>query len=111
MMVPWMALTIGAALHAAIAATVYFAPAEPYKPQIVIASAIRGALVGLLVAYPLTPGAPWWHGAGRGALYGSWTAAIVFFAKGGFKSKDAPFILPTGLVVGAITGFLVQRFA
>ena len=36
---------------------------------------------------------------------------VVFLAKGGLKSKDAPFVVPFGIVAGAATGLLVVKFA
>jgi hypothetical protein len=43
-------------------------------------------------------------------LYGCGIALVVFLAKGGFRSMDAPYVVPSGIVMGALTGALVSRF-
>lgn len=45
-----------------------------------------------------------------GALFGFLFAAVVFLAKGGFKSKDAPYVIPSGIVMGGISGILLWLF-
>jgi hypothetical protein len=42
-----------------------------------------------------------------GAGYGLFVSLVVFFAKGAWRSKDAPYILPSGLVTGALNGVLL----
>ena len=41
---------------------------------------------------------------GWGAAMGLLASASVFLAKGGWTSWDAPFVVPTGIVTGAILG-------
>ena len=51
-----------------------------------------------------------WQGALIGAIYGLGISLVVFFAKGAFRSGDAPYILPAGLVTGAVNGLLIALF-
>ncbi len=100
-------LLLGAVVGVGGGAGIFWAKEEPYKVQILLASTLRGVLVSLLTAYALTPSASWVRGAGLGAVFGLATGTMVFLAKGGFRSKDAPYILPSSLVTGAITGALL----
>ena len=45
---------------------------------------------------------------GYGLLYGLALALVVFLAKGAFRSMDAPYVVPSGVVMGASTGLLVS---
>jgi hypothetical protein len=90
------------------AAGVYFAPGEPYPGFITIAGALHGMTIALLVSVFVTgessvPGSMAW-----GALVSLLPSLTVFFAKGGWASWDAPFVVPTGVVNGAILGFVVR---
>ena len=104
-------LLVGAIIGAAGGAGIFFSKEEPYKVPIFLASTLRGVLVSLLTAYALTPTATWVRGAGLGAGFGLATGLVVFLAKGGFRSKDAPYILPSSVVTGAITGVLLVFLA
>lgn len=90
---------------------IFFAPGEPYKWEIFFAALLKGMLVSLITGLSLTDRGSWLRGAGYGMLYGVGFAAVVFLAKGGFKSMDAPYVVPSGLVMGLITGVLVWKFA
>ena len=43
-----------------------------------------------------------------GALCGLATAVVVFLAKGGWSSWDAPYVLPIGVVEGLVLGIVVR---
>jgi hypothetical protein len=101
---------IGIVMGAIDGGGIFFAKEEPYKIEIFIAATLKGALVSLLTAYSLTVGSTWWHGLLLGALFGLLFAIVVFLAKGGFKSKDAPYVVPSGIVMGSITGVLLWAF-
>lgn len=101
----------GAGLGVLDGVGIFFAPEEPYKWQIFIAATLKGALVGLLTGFSLSPNSHWWTGMGTGALYGLAFALVVYLAKGGPKSGDAPYVIPSGTVVGALTGLLLIIFA
>lgn len=99
--------TIGAVLGALGAAGIFFAPEEPYKWQILLAATLKGALVGLLTGFSLAPDSPWWAGIGTGVLYGLAFALVIYLAKGGPKSADSPYVLPSGIITGALTGLFI----
>ncbi len=103
-------LLIGAGIGALIGAMIFFEKKEPYKLEIVIASIFRNALVALLVRLSVQPGSSWLACAGFGLLYGFWTGLVVFMAKGGLKSHDAPFVVPGATVVGGLTGLAIAFF-
>jgi hypothetical protein len=44
---------------------------------------------------------------GNGFAFG----LVIFLAKGAFKSKDAPYVVPMSIVTGLITGVLLAKFA
>lgn len=102
---------IGAAMGALGGVGIFFEPREPYKVEILLAATLKGILISLLTALSLGGGSPWWHGAAYGALYGFGFGLVIFLAKGAFKSKDAPYVVPTGMVTGLITGVLIANFA
>ena len=103
----FVVIIIGAALGALDGAGIFFAPGEPYKWQIFLAATLKGALVGLLTGFSLAPDNRWWTAVGTGALYGFAFALVVYLAKGGPQSGDAPFVIPSGIIFGALTGLLV----
>jgi hypothetical protein len=103
-------LLIGVLIGALDGIGIFFAPGEPYQLEIFLAAILKGALVSLLVAHTLGTRRPWTHGLAYGLLYGAALALVVFMAKGGFRSMDAPYVVPAGLIMGALTGLLVARF-
>lgn len=36
---------------------------------------------------------------------------VIYLAKGGPKSGDAPYVIPSGIVTGALTGLFIWIFA
>lgn len=103
-------LFIGAVAGAVDGGGVFFARGEPYKIEIFLAAILKGVLVSLLTALSLNARSRWWHGTGYGALYGLAFALVVFLAKGGLKSMDAPYVVPSGLIMGIISGTLVVNY-
>jgi hypothetical protein len=102
-------LLIGALVHGLIGATIFFAPEEPHKLGIVAATTIKGLLVSLLIGFSLQTRNTLLLGVGFGALYGFAFALVVLLAKGGFK--HVPYILPSSVVQGIITGLLASWLA
>ena len=102
---------IGAVMGALGGVGIFFEPREPYKIEILLAATLKGILISLLTALSLGGRSPWWHGAGYGMLYGFSFGLVIFLAKGAFKSKDAPYVVPSSIVVGLITGMLLANFA
>jgi hypothetical protein len=104
-------IIVGAVLGALDGVGIFFVPEEPYKWQILIAATLKGALVGLLTGFSLTPTSRWWSGIGTGAFYGLAFALVIYLAKGGPKSGDAPYVIPSGIITGGLTGLFVLLFA
>jgi len=104
-------LLIGAVVGFLDGVGIFFAPGEPYKFEILFAAILKGILVGVITALSLNPHSSWWQGAGYGLLYGFAFALVIFLAKGAFKSGDAPYVVPSGLVMGLLTGLFIWKFA
>ena len=105
-----MVVMIGAVMGVLGGVGIFFETREPYKIEILLAATLKGILISLLTALSLGR-SPWWHGAGFGLLYGFSFGLVIFLAKGVFKSKDAPYVVPSSIVVGLITGVLLANFA
>src|SRR5262249_26136555 len=90
---------------------IFFEPKEPYKVEILLAAMLKGILVSVTTALSLTKQSTWLQAAGLGLLYGFLFALVIFLAKGAFKSKDAPYVVPSGAVLGLVTGLAVWKFA
>lgn len=107
----FVVVVIGTVLGVLDGAGIFFAPGEPYKWQIFSAATLKGGLVGILTGFSLAPTSSRWSGMGAGALYGLAFAAVVYLAKGGPQSGDAPYVIPSGIIFGALTGLLITIFA
>ena len=46
-----------------------------------------------------------------GALYGLAFSLVVYLAKGGPQSGDAPYVIPSGIISGGLIGLLLLLFA
>ena len=93
-------------------AGIFFAAEEPaYKWQILMAATLKGALVGLLTASSLAPTSRWWAGIETGAFYGLAFALVIYLAKGGPKSGDAPYVIPSGIITGGLIGLFIVIWA
>ena len=104
-------LSIGGVVGAIEGGSVFFARDEPYKLEITLAATLKGVLVGLLTALSLHPHSPWWQAAGLGSLYGLSFALVVFLAKGAFKGREAPYVVPSGIATGALIGVIISLLA
>ncbi len=87
---------------------IYFEPSEPYPGYITAAGTLSGATIALLISTVVTRTSSLLQCLGWGALFGLLDSATVFMAKGGWTSWDAPFVVPTGIVTGAILGVMVK---
>ena len=103
-------LLIGFVVGAFDGIGIFFTPSEPYRWEILFAAILKGMLVSLITGLSLNPRCSWMRGAGYGMLYGFAFALVVFLAKGGFKSMDAPYVVPSGIVMGLLTAVLVWKF-
>ena len=106
-----LVILIGALAGALDGAGIFFEPREPYKIEILCAAILKGVLVSVVTALSLTKHSTWLEGAGLGLLYGFGFALVIFLAKGAFKSKDAPYVVPSGIVLGLLTGVAIWKFA
>jgi hypothetical protein len=104
-------LIIGALMGGLNGAGIFFEPREPYKVEILLAAILKGILISLLTAFSLGAGSSWLRGAGFGMLYGFAFGFVIFLAKGAFKSKDAPYVVPVSVITGLIIGVLLANFA
>jgi hypothetical protein len=102
---------IGAVLGALDGVGIFFEPKEPYKWQILFAATLKGILVALLTGFSLTVATRWWSGMGTGALYGLAFSLVIYLAKGGPKSGDAPYVIPSGIITGGLIGFFIVIWA
>jgi len=93
-----------------LGASIFFDAREPYKLEITIASTIRNVLVALLTGYSLSVGSSWYAGVGWGLLYGFASGLVIFLSKGGFKSKDAPYVIPGTTLAGGLVGLIVVNY-
>jgi hypothetical protein len=91
---------IGAVLGALDGVGIFFEPKEPYKWQILGAATLKGILAALLTAFSLSVTMRWWAAAGIGMFYGLAMSLVVYLAKGGPKSGDAPYVIPSGIITG-----------
>ncbi len=95
---------IGAALGFLGAVGIYYAPDEPYPGYITLAGTLSGVTIALLISTAITRDSSLGKCLGWGASMGLLASATVFLAKGAWTSWDAPFVVPTGIVTGAILG-------
>ena len=100
-------IIIGAAFGALDGAGIFFEPREPYKWQILFAATLKGILVALLTSFSLVPTTRWWWAMALGAVYGLAFSLVIYLAKGGPNSGDALYVLPGGIVTGALIGLLL----
>lgn len=94
-----------------LGASIFFEKKEPYKVEIMIASTIRSTLVALLTGFSLTVHSSWYAGTGLGLMYGFLFGLVVFLAKGGVKSKDAPYVVLGASISGGLAGLIIVNFA
>jgi hypothetical protein len=104
-------VVIGAVLGALDGVGIFFEPKEPYKWQILFAATLKGVLVALLTGFSLTGTNRWWSAMVTGALYGLAFSLVIYLAKGGPKSGDAPYVIPSGIITGALIGLFIVIWA
>ena len=98
---------VGALMGALDGVGIFFAPGEPYANEIFLAAMLKGVLVALMISRTLSPAASRLRGLWVGAVYGLVFALVVFLAKGGLRSMDAPYVIPSGILFGGLTGSLL----
>jgi hypothetical protein len=100
---------IGAVLGFLGAVGIYYAPEEPYPGYITLAGTLSGVAIALLISTVVTRDSSLGKCVGWGATMGLLASSTVFLAKGAWTSWDAPFVVPTGIVTGAILGPAIRR--
>jgi len=104
-------ILIGAVLGALDGVGIFFEPREPYKWQILCAATLKGVLVALLTGFSLAATTRWWTAIATGALYGLAFSLVIYLAKGGPKSGDAPYVIPSGIITGGLIGLFIVIWA
>ena len=104
-------ILIGVVMGALDGVGIFFEPKEPYKWQILFAAALRGVLVALLTGFSLATTTRWWSAMATGALYGLLFGLVIYLAKGGPKSGDAPYVISSGIITGGLTGLFIVVWA
>jgi hypothetical protein len=102
---------IGTVLGVLDGVGIFFEPKEPYKWQILFAATLKGVLVALLTGFSLAATTRWWSAMVTGALYGLAFSLVIYLAKGGPKSGDAPYVIPSGIITGGLTGLFIVIWA
>ena len=102
---------IGAVLGVLDGVGIFFEPKEPYKWQILFAATLKGVLVALLTGFSLAATTRWWSAMATGALYGLAFGLVIYLAKGGPKSGDAPYVIPSGIITGGLIGLFIVIWA
>lgn len=98
----------GAVLGFLGAVGIVFEPAEPYPGFIIVAGTLGGVVLALLVSVVVTRNSSVGGALAWGAFLGLLHSSVTFFAKGGWVSMDAPFLVPTGVVTGLVLGPAVR---
>ncbi len=99
---------VGATLGFLGAVGIYFEPEEPYPGFITLAGTLSGVTIALLITTVVKHNSSLGQCLGWGAAMGLMASVPVFLAKGAWTSWDAPFVVPTGIVTGAILGFAIR---
>jgi hypothetical protein len=104
-------IVIGAVLGVLDGVGIFFEPKEPYKWQILFAATLKGILVALLTGFSLATTTRWWSATVTGSLYGFAFSLVIYLAKGGPRSGDAPYVIPSGIIAGGLTGLFILIWA
>lgn len=101
-------MMVGAGLGFLSAVGIYFVPGEPYPGFVTMAGTLLGVTTALLITTVVTHASTVPRSIAWGALFGLLPSLMVFFAKGGWESGDAPFVVPTAVAIGALLGPVVR---
>jgi tetrahydromethanopterin S-methyltransferase subunit E len=64
-------------------------------------------MVALLTGFSVAATTRWWSAMAIGALYGLSFSLVIYLSKGGPTSGDAPYVIPSGIITGALIGLLI----
>ena len=98
----------GAAAGFLGAVGIIFEPAEPYRGFIVIAGTLGGVVMALLISVVVDRSSSVAKALAWGAFLGLLHSSVIFLAKGGWSSMDAPYVIPTGIISGLVLGPVVR---
>ena len=87
---------------------IIFEPAEPYRGFIVIAGTLGGVVMALLISVVVNRSSSVVGALVWGAFLGLLHSSVIFLAKGGWSSMDAPFVVPSGIISGLVLGSVVR---
>lgn len=87
---------------------IWFVPEEPHASFVVAAGTLKGLLTAVLIAGFVDRRSSVKWALGIGALIGFSMSTIVFLAKGGWMTWDAPFVVPSGVISGLFLGALLR---
>ena len=102
---------VGALVGLLLGLTILFEPEEPYKIEIILASTLRNVLVALLSGMSLSAKSSALAGTGYGLVYGFAFGLVVYLAKGAFRSRSTPYVVPGAAFAGGLTGLIIAIYA
>lgn len=97
----------GIILAAIVGSGILFVPEEPLKVQILIATTIKGGLIGLMLAAVLSGSERWPRTLLVGALLSGLMGVEISLAKG---FDDAPFAVPASVVEGLVLAAILKKW-
>ena len=90
---------------------IYFDPGEPYPGFVLAATTLRNAMTGLLLTGLADKMATVWRALAIGLVVGGGMGGAVFLAQGGWATWDARFVIPYGMVEGAVIAVVIRWWA
>ena len=100
-------ISIGALFGGLSGASIFFEPGEPYKWQNLCAATLKDVLIALLTGFSIAATTRWWSAMAIGALSGFAFGLVIYLAKGGPKSGEGSYVIPTGIVTAGLTGLFI----
>jgi hypothetical protein len=104
-------IAVGALVGLLLGLSILFEESEPYKIEIILASMLRNVLVAMLTGMSLTARSSALAGTGYGLVYGFAFGLVIFLAKGAFRSRSAPYVVPGAAFAGGLTGLIIAVYA
>lgn len=104
-------IIVGALVGLLLGLSILFETREPYKVEIILASTLRNVLVAMLTGMSLSPNSSALAGCSYGLVYGFAFGLVIFLAKGAFRSRSAPFVVPGAAFAGGLTGLIIAVYA
>jgi hypothetical protein len=102
---------VGAIVGLLLGLGILFEPKEPFKLEIILAATLRNVLVAMLTGMSLSVKSSALAGTGYGLVYGFVFGLVIYLAKGAFRSRSAPYVIPGAAFAGALTGLIIAIYA